>query len=253
MPKQTPYFTYEVGTDEPPHPDRDIAQRFVEVAMSDCRYGCKIYADPFSEVRVLVHSAVYGCRTTMAKLEEARKDGHIRPGDKVEFTDRNDPMLNHTGTVLSKMETATGEEMYRVGCYFLVQLRELRAVEPAETYQQAYDRLVATDTLTMGQFAAYLGISLEALQNLKLRDRVALYDGTEFKAGDWVKFRDFENPDTYHTGQIIRYVSPHLEEDDLLEETFGGYHIRTTTRHPVSGMPMERMVYGKGALEPLDQ
>jgi hypothetical protein len=59
-------ITYEVGIDEMPHPDPEIAQRFEEVAMSTCRYGCKIYADPRSQVRVLVHSRVYGCvvRTT---------------------------------------------------------------------------------------------------------------------------------------------------------------------------------------------
>lgn len=63
-----PYFTYEVGIDEAVHPDRDIATRFVEVAMSKCNCGCKIYADPFSAVRVLAHSRIYGCDKTHDKL-----------------------------------------------------------------------------------------------------------------------------------------------------------------------------------------
>lgn len=55
-------YTYEVGIDEPIHPDRKVGGRFREVELSDCEYGCKIYADPISRVRVLAHSAIYGCR-----------------------------------------------------------------------------------------------------------------------------------------------------------------------------------------------
>src|SRR4051812_45906435 len=64
VPKNRPYFTYEVGIDEQIHPDPDIATRFVEFGFSDCECGCKIYADPYSEVRVLAHVEVYGCRKT---------------------------------------------------------------------------------------------------------------------------------------------------------------------------------------------
>lgn len=55
-------FTYEVSINTQPHPDQNVVHRLVEVALSDCEYGCKIYADPRSRVRILVHSAVYGCR-----------------------------------------------------------------------------------------------------------------------------------------------------------------------------------------------
>lgn len=61
--------TYETGTDEPVHPDFMIASRFIEVEISDCECGCKIYADPRSNVKVLAHSAVYGCKKTKAKLD----------------------------------------------------------------------------------------------------------------------------------------------------------------------------------------
>jgi hypothetical protein len=145
LPKMTPYFTYEVGTDEPPHPDQDIAQRFVEIAISDCKYGCKIYADPFSEVRVLVHSRIYGCDKTMAKLEEQREDGEVRPGDTVEFDPfEGDTGFNLTGKVLNRVlpDGEGAREKFRVGCYYLVDLQDVRSVEPGETYQQAYERLV---------------------------------------------------------------------------------------------------------------
>lgn len=54
--------TYEVSTNEKPHPDDNVVRRLQEVALSDCAYGCKIYEDPRSNVRILIHSAVYGCR-----------------------------------------------------------------------------------------------------------------------------------------------------------------------------------------------
>lgn len=62
MPKQTIDFTYETGTNEALHPDPAVNSRFIEVAMSECYYGCKIYADPMSNVKVLGHNATYGCR-----------------------------------------------------------------------------------------------------------------------------------------------------------------------------------------------
>lgn len=69
-----PYYTYEVGIDEKVHPDENLAMRFVEVAMSRCECGCKIYADPYSAVRVLVHSRVYGCRKTHDMLTDPKEN-----------------------------------------------------------------------------------------------------------------------------------------------------------------------------------
>ena len=55
-------ITYEAGIAEPVHPDPSVARRFVEVELSDCDHGCKIYKDPISSVRVLAHNPAYGCR-----------------------------------------------------------------------------------------------------------------------------------------------------------------------------------------------
>ncbi len=66
--EETMSFTYETGTDEPLHPDFMVASRFIEVAMSTCKAGCKIYADPRSNVRVLGHAKVYGCDVTSDKI-----------------------------------------------------------------------------------------------------------------------------------------------------------------------------------------
>jgi len=55
-------ITYEVGGFQPLHPDWEVALRFEEYAISDCEYGCKIYADPRSNVKVLYHNSSYGCR-----------------------------------------------------------------------------------------------------------------------------------------------------------------------------------------------
>lgn len=57
-------FTYEVGIDEMLHPDLNVAARMSEAEMGGCEYGCKIYADPQSSVRVLAHNQVYGCDKT---------------------------------------------------------------------------------------------------------------------------------------------------------------------------------------------
>lgn len=62
--------TYEVGIDEPVHPDPSIALRMNEFAMSDCKYGCKIYKDPISGILVLAHNRIYGCGTTHAHIKE---------------------------------------------------------------------------------------------------------------------------------------------------------------------------------------
>lgn len=61
-PMITTDVTYETGIDEMPHPDFTVIDRLIEVAISDCECGCKIYADPRSNMKVLAHSAVYGCR-----------------------------------------------------------------------------------------------------------------------------------------------------------------------------------------------
>jgi len=56
-------FTYEVGGTQPMHPDPTVVARMREVAMTrTCGYGCKIYADPRSAVRVLAHNRAYGCQ-----------------------------------------------------------------------------------------------------------------------------------------------------------------------------------------------
>lgn len=60
QPTLTP--TIEASVNERPHPDESISFRLREVALSDCEFGCKIYADPHSNYTVLAHSATYGCR-----------------------------------------------------------------------------------------------------------------------------------------------------------------------------------------------
>lgn len=54
-------FTYEVSGTEPLHPDPSVAARMREVELSNCEFGCKIYADPRSSVRVLAHNRNYNC------------------------------------------------------------------------------------------------------------------------------------------------------------------------------------------------
>lgn len=56
-------ITYETGWDEPIHPDPTLARQMEEVGVSECKYGCKIYAHPSTpRVRVLGHNSQYGCR-----------------------------------------------------------------------------------------------------------------------------------------------------------------------------------------------
>lgn len=62
-------ITYETGVDEPIHPDFLVGSRFVEVGMGEgCHSGCKVYADPRSNVKVLAHNRVYGCNITAGFL-----------------------------------------------------------------------------------------------------------------------------------------------------------------------------------------
>ena len=53
--------TYEVGTDQHLHPDSSVCVRMEEVAIGNCGFGCKIYADPRSNLTVLAHNSSYGC------------------------------------------------------------------------------------------------------------------------------------------------------------------------------------------------
>lgn len=54
--------TYEVGSHEPIHPDLRVAGRFKETCFGNaCEFGCKVYTDPVSAVRVLAHNSSYGC------------------------------------------------------------------------------------------------------------------------------------------------------------------------------------------------
>lgn len=54
--------TYEVSGTEPLHPDPNVASRMREAEIDNtCGFGCKIYADPRSNVRVLAHNRTYGC------------------------------------------------------------------------------------------------------------------------------------------------------------------------------------------------
>jgi len=62
-------ITYVSGIDEPLHPDFSVEMRMEEVAISDCKYGCKIYADPRSRVRVLSHNRAYGCTITRGDIK----------------------------------------------------------------------------------------------------------------------------------------------------------------------------------------
>lgn len=55
-------MTYTVGHAEPLHPDPTVVNRMREVAIGECGFGCKVYADPLSAVRVLAHNSNYGCR-----------------------------------------------------------------------------------------------------------------------------------------------------------------------------------------------
>lgn len=57
-------YLYEAGTDEALHPDATINARMEEHAVSDCKYGCKLYKDPNSHLIVLGHIASYGCTRT---------------------------------------------------------------------------------------------------------------------------------------------------------------------------------------------
>jgi hypothetical protein len=226
MTRLTPYFTYEVGIDEPAHPDQDIAMRFVEVAMSDCKYGCKIYADPYSEVRVLVHSRVYGCRQTMDALAEERKDGKVRPGDTVEFDPYDgDTGFNLTGKVMNLIEPDDQgySEKLLIRCSYIVDAEDVTAVVSGETYQQAFERIRNEGVKDEKDIALYLGISVGKLREMKLsKPKHQPFDGHEYKAFDWVKFRLPDDSEATYSGQVMRYIPPNDEYDPY---PYGGYQL----------------------------
>jgi hypothetical protein len=61
-------ITFEVSHDQPLHPDPEVAARMYEIRLAlpeetDCKHGCKVYADPEAPtVRILAHNSNYGCR-----------------------------------------------------------------------------------------------------------------------------------------------------------------------------------------------
>ena len=220
----SPYYTYEVGIDEPVHPDVDVAGRFVEIAVSHCKYGCKIYADPFSEIRVLMHSLTYGCKTTVADINDREEDS-VHVGDTVTFASRADPLVQYTGRVLNHIPPDdTGfRGGYHIGCYYIVDKDQIFERAHAETHQQAFERLVRNGIVNEEQLASYFGMTLERFRALKLRsDEDLIVDGTEFEIGDMVSFHDFEDPSIKHVGKVIRYIPPHYDPD---EYPHGGYII----------------------------
>lgn len=218
----SPYFTYEVGVDEAPHPDNDVVARFVEIATSHCKYGCKIYADPYSEIRALVHSSVFGCRRTIAEINTREAD-EVRVGDTVSFASFADPLVKNTGRVLNYIPPDdTGfRGGYHVGCYYIVAEEQIFDHANNETYQQMYERLVEHGVVNEKQLASYFGITVEKLRTIRLRkDDSLIFDGTEFQKDDIVSFYDLEDPTVKHLGKILRYLPP-----DYDPETYphGGY------------------------------
>ena len=218
----SPFFTYEVGVDEAPHPDNDVVARFVEIAVSHCKYGCRIYADPYSEIRVLVHSSVYGCRRTVEDIND-REEGDVRIGDTVSFSSLADPLEKHTGRVLNYIppDDRGFRGGYHVGCYYIVTEEQIFEHSHGETYQQAYERLVREGLVNEEQLASYFGITVEKLRSLKLKtDENIIFDGTEFQKDDLVSFYDLEDPSVKHIGKIYRYLDKHYDPDTYPN---GGY------------------------------
>jgi len=49
-------FTYTIRQDQlDKHPDQAVVKRLVEASASDCTDACKIYKDPQTTLRLLVH------------------------------------------------------------------------------------------------------------------------------------------------------------------------------------------------------
>lgn len=218
----SPFYTYEVGIDEAPHPDRDVVARFVEVCVSECKYGCKIYADPYSEIRALVHSSVFGCRRTVADIND-REEGDIHVGDTVAFASLADPLIKYTGRVLNYIPPDdTGfRGGYHIGCYYIVAEEQIYEHAQGETYQQAFERLVRNGVVNEEQLASYFGLTIESFRALKLRgEEDLIFDGSEFEVGDLVSFYDLEDPTIKHLATVARYLTPNYDPDTY---PHGGY------------------------------
>lgn len=218
----SPYFTYEVGIDEAPHPDRDVVARFVEIAVSHCKYGCKIYADPYSEIRALVHSSVFGCRRTVADIND-REEGEVHVGDTVAFASYADPLVKYTGRVLNYVPPDdTGfRGGYHVGCYYIVSKEQIFEHSSGETHQQVYERLLRDGLVSEEDVASYFGMTVEALRELRLKtDENLIFDGTELEIGALVSFHDLEDPSIKHLGTVMRYIPSHYDPDTY---PYGGY------------------------------
>ncbi len=218
----SPYFTYEVGIDEAPHPDRDVVARFVEICTSHCKYGCKIYADPYSEIRALVHSSVFGCKRTVEEIN-SREEGDIHVGDTVAFASIADPLVKYTGRVLNYIPPdETGfRGGYHIGCYYIVAEEQIFEHSRGETNQQVYDRLIREGLVNEEQLASYFGITLERFREMQLKNEENLiFDGSEFRMGDLVSFHDLEDPSVKHLAKVARYLPPHYDPDTY---PHGGY------------------------------
>lgn len=51
----------EVSTNEPIDNEVSATMDYIEVELSDCEYGCKIYENQKTGERVLAHNSTYGC------------------------------------------------------------------------------------------------------------------------------------------------------------------------------------------------
>ena len=218
----SPFYTYEVGIDEAPHPDTDVVARFVEICVSDCEYGCKIYADPYSEIRALVHSQFYRCRRTVADIND-KLEGDVSVGDTVTFASRSDPLIKYTGRVLNYLppDDAGFQGGYHIGCYYIVSPDQIQEHGAHETHQQVYERLALDGIVNEEQVASYLGLTIEAFRKLRLRTTENLIcDGTEFVVNDIVSFYDLEDPSIKHIGKILRYLPSNYDPETY---PHGGY------------------------------
>ena len=83
-------YTYAVGVGEQLHPDLGVVARMREAGFGDCRFGCKVYADPRSSVRVLGHNSNYGCTVRYSSKPEVVTQVTIEDGParcEVDHTD----------------------------------------------------------------------------------------------------------------------------------------------------------------------
>lgn len=52
----------EVSVHEPIDHDTKASMNYVEVELSNCEFGCKIYENKVTGERVLAHNSTYGCK-----------------------------------------------------------------------------------------------------------------------------------------------------------------------------------------------